>query len=477
SLITFATYANTVQVGNWDVYSRNEYQQLIAQSEPDYYKLGMLFLAHDDLAVAFEYFEKTSHQDKLFYQAYARYKQLRLSEALDLIEKYLLKNKNTSAYSLYIDIVTDLGFLDKLENLFNDINKNNIANSILLYKQGMYYLSSNHCNKAISSFEKVLELSPSSTIVYKPLSSAYRSCNQPKLAKKYRKKDYSETIIDNDPLLVRLYEYGNPAFFLKPKLQKLITAKKYSKALAVAESLLKIQTNDENIWINYGSLLVKNNKSTEAIAAYKQAFALNNKNEMTLQNLIKIYWGQDKNKAIHWLDILLKLNPKHFTALRVKGDYYKLQQKPALALEYYHQALQQEPEHTYILKNIAILYIETNNISQAINTLDKAFRIAGNNITIANYLARTLIIANNKESLARALRISRTIYKLRADYTNKFALLMALRANKLDAEADILLGEIKLIPLKESQNKFKQQLEYLQNYTDFIKHLDSQWVW
>ncbi|VAW42103.1 hypothetical protein MNBD_GAMMA01-2246, partial [hydrothermal vent metagenome] len=41
SLITFATYANTVQVGNWDVYSRNEYQQLIAQSEPDYYKLGM----------------------------------------------------------------------------------------------------------------------------------------------------------------------------------------------------------------------------------------------------------------------------------------------------------------------------------------------------------------------------------------------------------------------------------------------------
>jgi tetratricopeptide (TPR) repeat protein len=222
------------------------------------------------------------------------------------------------------------------------------------------------------------------------------------------------------------------------------------------------------------------NNTNQAIQAFEVAYNLNNKNELVLKNIIKLYLGTDIEKANLWLDKLLSINPNHQIALRVKGDYYKQKSDIQNAIKYYNLSLLQSPNNSYLLKQLAILYIDNKQFNHAIEMLDVAFRITGKNTTTANYLARTLMIAqNNSEiSMQRALRISRNIFKLRPTYTSKFTLTMALRLNNLEKEADSLLLELNQIPVdKPSQKKLKDALFSLKTKESLIDNLSSSWLW
>ena len=469
-----------IESKNWDIYSINEVKLLQNQPQIDNYKLGLLFLAHYDYVNASKYLVQSSVLNTNYYLALSSYKQNNLQEALEYIEEYYFKNKNQSAFLLYFDILNDLAENNKIENLLNTIEfKSEEISAELFYKKGMFYLYLGQCNKAIPFFNKVLELSPTATKINKSLSKAYQSCNKPILAQKFRAKEASGAIVSNNKLLVELYEYGNPAVLFKPKLIKLIEQNKNLEALPLAEKLIKIQPRDENIWINYGSVLKKLNKVNQALEAYKQAYKLNNANELIIKNIIKLYLGKNLEKANHWLDKLLKLQPNHKIGLRLKGDYFKQKNDLKKAIDYYKLSLFQSPENTYLLKQLTVLYLESNQYNIATQMLDDAFRINGKNTVIANYLSRTLMITqyDSEKSVQRALRISKKIFEIKADYTNKFTLVMALRINNLDEEADQMIIELKSIPLRPSQKKYKDAIEILKTKESLLKNLSSEWLW
>ena len=54
---------------------------------------------------------------------------------------------------------------------------------------------------------------------------------------------------------------------------------------------------------------------------------------------------------------------------------------------------------------------------------------------------------------------------------------MALRINNLDEEADQMIIELKSIPLRPSQKKYKDAIEILKTKESLLKNLSSEWLW
>lgn len=465
---------------NWDNYSIETVKLLYSENEMDYYRLGMVFLAHYDYSSADKYLNQSAHENVSFYLALSAYNQNKLDLALKHIKKYFEKHQNSSSYSLYFDILNDMGNMDSIELLFQKLEDSKIIpTNVLLYKKGKHYFSNGNCSKAIEIFTKVLNNSPTSTTINKLLSKVYFQCNEPSLAKEYMEKESTGPVVSNDKLILELYEYGNPAHLLKPKLQELIKAKDYNVALEIVQKLIDIQPNDESLWINYGSLLNNLNHHKQSLIAYEKAHEINPKNILTIENIVKTHWGTNKDIGNQWLDKLLLIKPNHRIALRAKGDYLKSKGDTLGAIKFYTKSLNESPEDPYLLNQLTLLYLDQGNHDIAIKILENAFKIKNNNDVIASYLARTLMIAlpHDSASQKRALRISRNIYQQKQDYTYKFTLLMALRLNDLNEEADKIHNELMQIPLRPSQKKYKDALESLKQKETFIKDLGLDWLW
>jgi len=470
-ILCFNIYAFTVnelksKIGdsNWDIYSIAESDRLLNEDNLNYYNLGLLFLAHHNYEVATDLFLKSPNKKSLFFLAYIKNRNAEFEKAQEYIKSYLKAFENISVYSLYIDILNNLSDMQALEELFLRVEQKGISSPALLYKKGVFLLANNQCDQAIIVFSGLIKEFPHFTIVNRLLSNAYKACNQKDLAEVYSQKDSSKKIVDNDPLMVELYEYGNPAFLLKNKLKRLINSRAYQEAIGLAKELVTLQPSNEDNWIDYGSLLVYNNKNAEAINAYKKAYNLNPHNSQALQNLVKIN-AKNSYEADKWNTLLLKLQPDLYQALVVKADYYLFNNEKKKAIKFYLKALKQNPENLMLLKHIPKLYIESDQPKKAIDLLTKAFDISKNNTKIASNLSRALMITSpvDKQQTQRALRIAKNINKYNPGFTEKFTLLMALRINK-DKEAETVLSELEGILLSDTQLVIQQQLKYLSQY-------------
>ena len=154
---------------------------------------------------------------------------------------------------------------------------------------------------------------------------------------------------------------------------------KYERSIYFYQKYLDIDPFDENVWFNLGTIYNKINNSEKALEAYDFALALDsnsfsaNFNKANTLANIKRY-----SEAIpYYLEFIKKVdnNPQAFCYL---AECYRNIGKLDLALSNYDKALNFDNKYADALYGKTLVFYETENYIDALNSITEAIKIDNN---------------------------------------------------------------------------------------------------
>ena len=163
---------------------------------------------------------------------------------------------------------------------------------------------------------------------------------------------------------------------------------------------LKINSSDAGIYYRRGLLLMKNNYPDAALADFQKAWSLSQKEEygVAISNILLV---NQPDSAIRFLkDALLKIPSSLFFKLNLGQAYYD-QNKLDEALKITSDILASEPTLINALIMKSDILEKTNNKTEALKTLEKAYELAPFDVELSYDLA--FKYAENKNPKALVL--------------------------------------------------------------------------
>lgn len=155
----------------------------------------------------------------------------------------------------------------------------------------------------------------------------------------------------------------------------------YRKALEIQPLAAKIRTN-------YGRFLETQNRTAEAMEAYKTALKDEAWQGEANYNIGSLYLKQgQKTEAEQYLKAAVSLNPDHPKALGNLGVLLAQQGRANEAVQYFTRALRIDGNNVEVLGNLATYYIQKNQLPQALPLLQKATQLTPTNGTLLGTLA------------------------------------------------------------------------------------------
>lgn len=257
-----------------------------------------------------------------------------------------------------------------------------------LYNLGMYYEISGNLDLASDYYNKVYQITRNSSYnsllnqVNQRKSEIYTLSNQGRndteVAPKtidhlnnalsyYHKKDY-----DNAINSLKLHINSNPSDDKAHYYLGIIynERKDFNKAISEFQDTISINPNHAEAYFSLGNLYLQQGKSEEGRFALKEAFrlkpelaSLNPQTNLSKNNFDLGKEAYDKgqfNKAIEYLKLALKDNPKDVNSFNYLGAVYLSQQKGKEAEDLYKRAILFYPDNGALHFNLAISY-DMNN--------------------------------------------------------------------------------------------------------------------
>lgn len=213
----------------------------------------------------------------------------------------------------------------------------------ILSKRGYKLLHDGLYDDAIVCFEKILEIQPKNAYALVGIGDAQRKLKNLSLAMKY----YSMALED--------VNRNNFALFGMADCYKSMA--QYSKAIALWERFYATEPNNITVLTSLADSYRKINDFSQSKRYYEKVLQLDPSNSYALIGLARLYFSEkDYDTSIHYLNTILSITSDTKTKIRVltsMGNCYRKMKTFNLAIDYFKQALQIEPENFYALYGMA----------------------------------------------------------------------------------------------------------------------------
>tara|TARA_B100000401_G_scaffold93593_1_gene59929 strand:+ start:183 stop:1046 length:864 start_codon:yes stop_codon:yes gene_type:complete len=153
----------------------------------------------------------------------------------------------------------------------------------------------------------------------------------------------------------------------------------YQEGLNLAELAIKINPNNEKLWLIMSEAQVANK-------LYDKALISLNKAQNIKSNLSEIYFAKSNiylkisklQKAKIALERGLNIDPKNYRAIFQLGNIYLMEQNYSEAIKFFDKSIKIKPDFWQAINNKGLAYFEKNDITLSINFFEKAISINEN---------------------------------------------------------------------------------------------------
>ena len=183
--------------------------------------------------------------------------------------------------------------------------------------------------------------------------------------------------------------------------------KKYDLALTYWIKMLQIEPDNVKILTTIGNCHRKKKTFTEGIQYFEKALEFSENNFYTLYGLADCYRGLEMHeKSLKIWEDLLAISPDNKVLLTRFGDALRNVGKLDEAVLYYQKALDIDYDY-YAAIGLALISKEKKEYSEAIETLNRLYKVERNNTRLVAELAECYSLSNDKN---RALSLLKSTF-------------------------------------------------------------------
>ena len=209
----------------------------------------------------------------------------------------------------------------------------------------------------------------------------------------------------------------------------------YEDSLNLAELAVKLNAEDENLWLILAEAQIANKE-------YKNALNSLNKAEQINSNISEIYFAKSnvylkisqQTKAKIALDKGIKIEPNNHKAIFQLGNILLMEKNYLGAIKLFDQSIKIKPDFWQAINNQGLAYFEKNNISLSIEHFEKAISIEDNAEPL---LGLASCIRTNDSKLA--IQLAKKALEKNPKYVNYDYRKEQLWGEKLQTSTEILL--------------------------------------
>jgi len=209
----------------------------------------------------------------------------------------------------------------------------------------------------------------------------------------------------------------------------------YEDSLNLAKLAVKINANDEKLWLILAEAQMANKQ-------YKNALNSLNKAEEINSNIGEIHFAKSniyieisqKEKAKNALEKGIKIEPNNHRAIFQLGNIFLMEKNYLGAIKLFDKAIKIKPDFWQAINNKGLAYFEKNNINQSVKHFEKAISIEENAEPLLG-LASCLRVKN----INLALQLAKRALAKDPNYVNYDYRKEQLWGEKLQTSTEILL--------------------------------------
>ena len=230
------------------------------------------------------------------------------------------------------------------------------------------------------------------------------------------------------------------AFSIGKNAYQLLYFGQYEQSLNMAKLAVKINRNDEKLWLILSETQVANKLYKNALISLNKVQEINPKNSDAYILKGNIYLKTSKlQKAKNALETALKIESNNYKAIFQLGNILLMEKNYAKAIKLFDQSLKIKPDFWQAINNQGLAYFEKNNINLSINLFEKAISIEENAEPLLG-LASCL----RTKDIKLALQLTKKALSKNPNYVSYDYRKEQLWGEKLQASTEILLQNDKL---------------------------------
>jgi len=230
------------------------------------------------------------------------------------------------------------------------------------------------------------------------------------------------------------------AFSIGKNAYQLLYFGQYEQSLNMAKLAVKINRNDEKLWLILSETQVANKLYKNALISLNKVQEINPRNSDAYILKGNIYLKTSKlQKAKNALETALKIKSNNYKAIFQLGNILLMEKNYAKAIKLFDQSLKIKPDFWQAINNQGLAYFEKNNINLSINLFEKAISIEENAEPLLG-LASCL----RTRDIKLALQLTKKALSKNPNYVSYDYRKEQLWGEKLQASTEILLQNDKL---------------------------------
>ena len=225
------------------------------------------------------------------------------------------------------------------------------------------------------------------------------------------------------------------AFSIGKNAYQLLYFGQYEQSLNIAKLAVKINKNDEKLWLILSEAQVATKLYKNALISLNKAQEINPTNSETYILKGNIYLKTSKlQKAKTALETALRIESNNYKAIFQLGNILLMEKNYSEAIKLFDKSVKIKPDFWQAINNKGLAYYELNDINLSIKLFEKAISIGDNAESLLG-LASSLRIKDIK----LALQLAKKALAKDPNYVNYDYRKQQLWGNNLQASTEILL--------------------------------------
>ena len=209
----------------------------------------------------------------------------------------------------------------------------------------------------------------------------------------------------------------------------------YKESLNLAKLALKINTNNEKLWLILSEAQVANEQYKNALDSLNKAEEIDSKNSEIFFAKSSIYFKiSELDNAKNALELGLEIDPNNHKAIFQLGNILLMEKNYYEAIKLFDKSVKIKPDFWQAINNQALAYFEKNNINLSIKLFEKAISIDKNAEPLLG-LAACL----RKQNIQLALQLAKEALSKDPNYVSYDYREEQLWGEKLQISTEILL--------------------------------------
>ena len=348
----------------------------------------------------------------------------------------------------------DSGFSEEMSLEELDTDDRIFAEVLARYAQGLIYEYHREYEDALESYLRAVKLDPGNEELN--FRIAMGLLRQRRTTEAIR---IIEAILERNPKSAQALSVLAMAYRI---------AEQPEKAKTAYESLLKIDQSDPLPYLDYASFHVLRNEMEEA----KRILELGSRKAKPpldlYLNLARIHIDESMNvetretahalrdQAIEYLERAAKLDKENREILFRIGDLHILNKEHDKAMEHFRAIEKAFPDHLRTKQELALRFLATGDIEEAISTLESISRDDPSNPQVYYYLGELYLENSNLEKAVESFRLS--VAATEDDPLPYIRLSMLLQEHDGGAAIDLLYSGLEKMP---GNGRLSEELAYL----------------